>query len=282
MDARLAGHEHAKAALDLACWDIFGKFTRMPVCELLGGRTKTALPIISSVHVGEPADMRRRVADLRARGYTGQSIKVGDDPEANARRIVESMADRQPEEFFLVDANGGLTVETALRMLKLLPRELDFVLEAPCATWRESVSLRRRTDVPIMFDELATNDASIVQIIADDAADGIGLKISKSGGLTRARRQRDMRVAAGLTISVQDTVGSDIAFAGIVHLAQTVPERYLRCVLDVRELVTMKTADGVYEGAFEVVNGRVEAPNAPGLGIRPRLEVLGRPVATYR
>jgi len=52
------------------------------------------------------------------------------------------------------------------------------VLEAPCATWRECASLRRRTDVPIIADELAMSDDSIIQLIAEDWADGIGLKIS--------------------------------------------------------------------------------------------------------
>lgn len=277
MDGALVGHEHAKTALDVACWDVFGKSVGMPVCDLLGGRTNVKMPVISSIYMGEPEDMRRRVAEHRALGYIGHSVKVGGEPAMDAERIAAALADKRPGEFFIVDANGGLTVETALRMLRLLPRGLDFVLEAPCATWRECVSLRRRTDVPIIFDELATSDASIVQLIADDAAEGIGLKISKNGGLTRGRRQRDICVAAGYTVSVQETTGSDIAFAAIVHMGQTVPERYLRCLLESRDMVSLKTADG----AFDVIEGRVIAPDTPGLGITPRLDVLGAPVATY-
>lgn len=71
MDATLSGHEHAKIALDIACWDIFGKSTGMPVCELLGGSTDNKLPIISSIGVSSPTEMRQRVADHRARGYLG-------------------------------------------------------------------------------------------------------------------------------------------------------------------------------------------------------------------
>lgn len=277
MDAALVGHLDAKTALDVACWDLFGKSVGMPVCDLLGGRTDVRMPVISSIYMGEPQDMRRRVAEHRAQGYLGHSVKVGGEPALDAERIAASLADRRPGEYFIVDANGGLTVETALRMLRLLPPGLDFVLEAPCATRRECLSLRRRTDVPIIFDELATDDASIVQLIADDAAEGIGLKISKNGGLTRGRRQRDICLAAGYTVSVQETTGSDIAFAAIVHLGQTVPERHLRCVLESRDMVTLKTADG----DFQVIEGRVQAPTTPGLGITPRLDVLGAPVASY-
>lgn len=277
MDDALLGHMHAKTALDVACWDVFGKSVDLPCCELLGGRTDVKMPVISSIYTGEPDDMRRRVAEHRARGYRAHSVKVGDDPTMDAARIEASLADRKPGEYFIVDANGGMTVESSLRMLGLLPRGLDFVLEAPCATWREIVSLRRRSTVPIIWDELADSDSAIANLVAEDAAEGIGLKISKNGGLTRGRRQRDMCIAAGLTVSVQETTGSDIAFAAIVHLGQTVPRRYLRCVLESRDMVSCKTADG----NFPVVDGLVVAPDAPGLGITPRRDVLGKPVASY-
>lgn len=277
MDTALVGHSHAKTAIDVACWDVFGKSVGLPVCDLLGGRTNVHMPVISSIYMGDPDDMRKRVAEHRAQGYVGHSVKIGDDPTLDAARIAASLADKQPGEFYIVDANGGMTVESALRLLRLLPDGLDFVLEAPCATWRECVSLRRRSNVPLFFDELAVDDSSIIQLIADDAAEGIGLKISKNGGLTKGRRHRDICLAAGYTISVQETTGSDIAFAAIVHLGQTIPEKNLRCILESRDIVALKTADG----PFEVLGGRIQAPDLPGLGITPRLEVLGDPVASY-
>ncbi len=283
MDAALLGHNHAKTPIDVACWDLFGKSVDMPVCDLLGGRTGFRMPTISSIYAGAPEEMRARVAEHRARGYRGHSIKIGaldseGGPTLDAERIRACLADRQTGEFFLVDANGGLVPETALRMLALLPAGLDFVLEAPCATWHETLSLRRRCKVPIFLDELAQSDEDIVRLIADDAADGIGLKISKNGGLTHGRRQRDICMGAGLSISVQDTVGSAIAFAGIVHLGQSVPERHLRCILDCRDMITIETAD--FDAALEA--GGVIAPELPGLGVAPKLDVLGKPAAVYQ
>lgn len=184
---------------------------------------------------------------------------------------------RRPGEHFIVDANGGLIPETALRMLRLPPEGLDLVLEAPCATWRETLSLRRRCSVPIVLDELVQEDEDVAQMIALDAADGIGLKISKAGGLTPSRRHRDLCRAAGLTMSVQDTAGSVIAFAGIAHLGATVPPRLLRCILDCRDMVTLETA------RFDapVRDGGVLVPDVPGLGVTVRREVLGDPVAAW-
>jgi len=282
MDEALVGHNHAKSALDLACWDLFGKSVGMPVCELLGGSTNIPMPTISSIYAGTPEDMRARVADHRARGYLGHSVKVGaldreGGPALDAARIMAALADRKPGEYFIIDANGGLIPETALRMLNMLPDGLDFVLEAPCATWRETMSLRQRCSVPIIIDELAQQDEDITQIVAQDIADGIGLKISKAGGLTHGRRQRDICRAAGLSMSVQDTVGSTIAFAAIAHLGATVPEKLLRCILDCRDMVTLKTAD------FDapVVDGGVLVPQAPGLGITVDRVALGTPVSVW-
>jgi L-alanine-DL-glutamate epimerase-like enolase superfamily enzyme len=70
----------------------------------------------------------------------------------------------------------------------------------------------------MVCDELDDSDSAVAMLVADDAAQGIGLKISKNGGLTRGRRHRDICIAAGLTMSVQDTTGSEIAFAAVVHL----------------------------------------------------------------
>lgn len=282
MDGALAGHLHAKTALDVAAWDILGKATGLPCWMLLGGTTGQRMPVMSSIPADTPETMRQNVASHRHRGYLGHSVKIGaldseGGPALDAARIEASLADRRPGEFFLVDANGGLTPETALRMLNLLPAGLDLVLEAPCASWRETLSLRSRCRVPIILDELMQADADLAQAIALDACDGIGLKVSKAGGLTPGRRQRDMALAAGLTLSVQDTVGSTIAFAAIAHLGQTVPARHLRCILDCRDMVTTQLAD--FHAPIE--DGGVLAPDAPGLGLTVDRAALGGPVASW-
>lgn len=282
MDSVLTGHNHAKTPLDIACWDAFGKSVDLPVCELLGGSVNLPMPMISSIPVGNPEEMRGWVTDHRARGYRGHSVKIGaldneGGPALDAERITACLADRRPGEFFIVDANGGLIPETALRLIHLLPHGLDFALEAPCATWRETMSLRRRCPYPIVVDELAQFDEDVALIAAQDVADGIGLKVSKAGGLTPGRRHRDICRAAGLTMSVQETTGSSIAFAAIIHLGATVPARLLRCVLNCEDMVALKTAkaDAVFTG------GGVLPGGSPGLGITVDEDVLGEPAMTW-
>jgi cis-L-3-hydroxyproline dehydratase len=282
MDRTLTGHQDARTALDVACWDAFGKSVGLPVCELLGGGTDVPLPMMSSLGAGDPEEMRAQVDAYRARGYRAHSVKIGaldaeGGPALDAERIAASLADRRPGEFFLVDANGGLLPENVLRMIELLPSGLDLVLEAPCATWRETASLRSRCPYPIVVDELAQLDADVALLAAGDVADGINLKISKAGGLTPGRRHRDLCRALGLTTTVQDTVGSSLALAAILHLAATVPPRSLRGVLNCEDMVTRKIAalDTV------VTDQGVRPGTSPGLGATVDIDALGEPVAVW-
>ena len=162
-------------------------------------------------------------------------------------------------------------------MLALLPDGLDFVLEAPCPGWRDTRSLRARCVVPLLLDELIQSEADLIQAIADDICDGVGLKVSKQGGITAMLRQRTIAASAGMVMSVQDTVGSEISFAAILHIAQSTPRHLLRCALDTRAMVNTELA--IFNAP--VVQGGATAPDTPGLAVTPDLNQLGDPVAIF-
>lgn len=282
MQATLKGHRDARCALDVACWDIAAQAANLPLCDMTGGRIDGRVPVISSIGGDTPEAMRRKVAAHRAQGFIGHSVKIGASeaeggPALDAERIRACLADRQPGEWFLADANNGLSPEHALRMLSLLPEGLDFVLEAPCASWRETQSLRARCRVPLLLDELIQSEADLIQAIALDICDGVGLKVSKQGGITPMLRQRTIAAAAGMVMSIQDTVGSEISFAAIAHLAQSTPRHLLRCALDTRAMVEGSVAR--FDAPVE--DGGVSAPDVSGLGVTPDVAQLGPPVASY-
>ncbi len=282
MREALLGHRDARTALDVACWDITAKAADLPLCDMLGGRIPGPVPVISSIGGDTPDAMRAKVAAHRKQGFMGHSIKVGaaeaeGGPMLDAERIRACLADRQSGEWYLADANNGMSPEQILRVISLLPDGTDIVLEAPCATWRETASVRARCRLPLLLDELVQSEGDLMQAVAQDLCDGVGLKVSKQGGVTAMTRQRTIAAAAGLVMSVQDTVGSEISAATIFHIAQSTPRHLLRCALDPRVMVdvSVATLDA------PVQNGGVEAPNTPGLGITPDLSKLGVPVATY-
>jgi L-alanine-DL-glutamate epimerase-like enolase superfamily enzyme len=108
--------------------------------------------------------------------------------------------------------------------------------------------------------------------------DVINLKISKVGGLTRARQIRDLCVSLGIALTIEDTWGGDITTAAIAHLAHSTPERFLFSSTDFNSYVTVSFADG----APQRQQGRLAASGGPGLGVRPRMAVLGEPLFEIR
>jgi L-alanine-DL-glutamate epimerase-like enolase superfamily enzyme len=92
MDAALKGHPYVKSGIDMACWDILGKSSGMPVCELLGGRYGVDLPLYRAISQDEPAIMASRVAEYRSQGYRRFQLKVGGDPEVDILRIRAEIA----------------------------------------------------------------------------------------------------------------------------------------------------------------------------------------------
>jgi L-alanine-DL-glutamate epimerase-like enolase superfamily enzyme len=278
----LLGHRDARTALDVACWDITAKAANLPLCDMLGGRIPGRIPVISSIGSDTPDAMRAKVAAHRQQGFLGHSIKIGaaeedGGPMLDADRIQACLADRQPGEWYLADANNGMSPEQVARLCALLPDGTDIVLEAPCPSWRETASVRARCHLPLLLDELVQSEADLMQAISQDICDGVGLKVSKQGGVTAMIRQRTIAAAAGLVMSVQDTVGSEISAATIFHIAQSTPRHLLRCALDPRVMVDVEIA----ELDAPVKHGGVEAPSSPGLGVTPYLDKLGDPVAVY-
>ena len=88
------------------------------------------------------------------------------------------------------DANTGWTRHEAARVVNAVA-DLDVYIEQPCMTYEESVSIRRRTSLPFILDEVIDGTDTLVRGISEDAMDVINLKISKVGGLTRAKLMRD-------------------------------------------------------------------------------------------
>jgi L-alanine-DL-glutamate epimerase-like enolase superfamily enzyme len=276
MDAALPGHLHAKSALDLAFWDIAGKRAGRPVCEIMGGRTGAAIDLVSSVSCETPERMVEIVERFRAEGYRAHSLKVGTTVDEDLARIHAVQAAGRPGETYQIDVNRGWTLDTALQVLSEV-KGTNLTVEQPCATYRECLALKRHIALPLMLDEIVSTPEDLLRAIGDDAADALNLKVARVGGLTKARRLRDMAAEAGLAMTIQETGGAEVAFAAVVQLAQSTPERVLRSLWDPRELAAVTLADGAPEAAA----GAVQATDAPGLGVTVREEALGEPVAVY-
>jgi L-alanine-DL-glutamate epimerase-like enolase superfamily enzyme len=275
MDAALKGHPYVKSGIDIACWDILGKSTGLPICILMGGRYGESIRLYRAISQESPAEMASKVAGYRAEGYSRFQLKVGGDPDVDIARIHAVAAEMQPGERLVADANTGWTQHEAIRVVRAV-RDLDVYIEQPCLTYEECLAVRRHTDHPFVLDENIDNLDMLLRAKSDLAMDLVNLKISKLGGLTKIKQARDLCVSMGIAMTLEDSWGGDITTAAIAHLAHSTPEEYRFTSTDFNSYVTVSTA----EDAPQRVNGFMAAGTAPGLGIRPRMEVLGKPLVT--
>jgi len=276
MDTALKGHPYVKSALDMACWDILGQVAGLPVCHLLGGRFGDDVALYRAISQQAPAEMANRVAQYRAEGYRNFQLKVGGDPDTDIERIRAAAAKLGPGERLVADANTGWLKHEALRVVRAV-RDLDVYVEQPCPTYEECLTVRNHCDHPMVLDEVIDGMDALLRATADKAMDVVNIKISKFGGLTRARQARDLCVSQGIAMTIEDSWGGDIITAAIAHLAHSTPERYRFTATDFNSYVTVSTA----EGAPQRHNGRMAASTQPGLGVTPRQEALGKPVLTF-
>jgi cis-L-3-hydroxyproline dehydratase len=271
MDAALQGHPYVKSAIDIACWDILGKVTGQPVCVLLGGRYGDDFVLYRAISQESPQDMAKRVAEYRGQGYRRFQLKVGGDPMVDIERILAVAAELKIGDRLIADANTGWLMHDALRVVRAV-RDVDVYIEQPCRTYDECLTIRRHCDHPFVLDEVIDSISPLLRGHADRAMDVVNIKISKFGGLTRAAQARDLCVSLGIAMTIEDSWGGDITTAAIAHLAHSTPSEYLFTSTDFNSYVTVSTASG----APQRVEGRMAASRAPGLGIEPRIEVLGQ------
>ena len=270
MDATIKGHPYVKSALDMACWDILGQATGQPVCNLLGGRYGEEFLLYRAISQEAPEAMAGKVAGYKAEGYRKFQLKVGGDPETDIERIRAVSAELQRGDVLVADANTGWLMHQAVRVVRAV-RDVDVYIEQPCETFEECYSIRKLTDHPLVLDENIDGLPILLRANSMQAMDVVNIKISKFGGLTKARQARDLCVSLGIAMTIEDSWGGDIITAAISHLAHSTPSEVLFSSTDFNSYVTVSIADG----APQRQNGKLTASTAPGLGITPKMDALG-------
>lgn len=284
MDKSLKGHGYAKSALDMACWDILGKVANLPVCELLGGRFGDSFPLYRAISQGTAQEMVENVDKYLGEGYRKFQLKVGGNPQEDILRIraVRKLLDEKTKELrakepglympLMCDANTGWQRHEAMQVINAV-KDLDVYIEQPCLTYEECLSVRQHCPLPMILDECVDDIGVLVRLLSDRAADVINLKISKVGGLTKARAIRDLAVASGIPMNIEDTWGGDIVTAAIAALAHSTPPHLLFCSTDFNSYgpVVIANTTAIRK------EGRLAAPKDAGLGVVPVESTLGKP-----
>lgn len=278
MDAALMGHEYAKSPIDVACWDIMGRALGVSVTTLLGGLRQARFPLYMAVPLGSPREMTDYVLARRAEGIHRFQLKVGGDPVEDGLRARQVVAATGDDDVVVADANCGWRLNdaiTAARLMEDLPR---LYFEQPCPTMEECIEVRKRTTLPMVYDEVVHDVPTLLRAVREGGAGAFNLKVSKVGGLTKAKLMRDLAQDLGIQVTIEDTWGGDIVSATSAHLAaSTRPEALLTV-----SFMNDWTNEHVAGYQPRSVNGFGSAPTAPGLGIEVNAGVLGAPVVSTR
>lgn len=277
MDTALLGHPYTKSAIDMACWDLFGKSSGKPLCDLMGGKHGESVKLYRAISQRSAEEMAENVAQYRDEGYRRFQLKVGGDPQEDIARIHAASKVLQAGETLVADANGGWRVDDAAKVVNAVSG-VDVYIEQPCLSYDHCLATRRRTGLPFILDECIDGIETLLRAHQDNAMDAINLKISKVGGLSKARLMRDLCVALQIPMTIEDSWGGDIITAAIAHLAHSTPERYRFSSTDFNSYVTVSNASG----APQRQDGCMVAGFGPGLGITPDFDSLGSPVAVYK
>lgn len=273
MDAAMYGQMDVKTPVDIALWDVAAQAAGLPLAEYLGGRDGESVHLYRSVSQDTPDVMQASARRYIEGGYRRIQVKVGADPVLDAHRL-EVIADEVGDDIVLFcDANGAWTSHDALRFLDRT-RDIDYVLEQPCWSLDENLVVRRHSSKPMVLDESLDSLPALLRIHRDGLADGVTIKISRFGGITRARRIRDLAVDMGLKVTVECIGGADIISSAIGHMSLSTPQELRLHTVDFHNWKSVSNAAGIPD----VVDGCMRAPVGPGLGVTPRRDVIGDPL----
>jgi len=271
MDGALMGHYYAKSAPDMACWDILGKSTGLPISDLLGGTFQPTFPLYVGVGIGTPEAMQEICLISLDQGYRRLQIKVGGGWRRDLERVEKCLEVLGEAEIVIVDANCYWPQHEAAKIVAALEGSPVYI-EQPCATITECASLRKRSQLPFILDESLKGFDDIVIAREAGAMDAVMLKMSRFGGITPIRKVRDLCQQWGLAMTIEDSGGGDVVSSAMAHLTGSVRPGYTVNGFLINSMVNEHFA----EGAPEPKEGKAEVPKAPGLGVQVDEAALGK------
>ena len=226
MDQACADNWFAKAAIEMACWDIQGRAVGKPVYELLGGACRP-LAIRSRFSLGayEPEPAVERVRKLVAAGFTTIKVKVGGEPERDIARVRAVRAAAGPDVALVIDANCGWDADTAIATIRALDDCRLSLVEQPTpdGDYAGMARVRRETTPPVMADDICFNMAHARELVRNECCDVISVYPGKNGGIGKARAIAEFAAANGLSATIGSNLEWDIASAAMAHLVVACP-----------------------------------------------------------
>lgn len=285
MDAVLKGYPYAKAAVEFAYYDVSGRWLGVPVHTLLGGKSRSRVPVTHSIGLISLEEAAAEAEKVAAEGIRTIKVKIGVDPDRDVAVVGAVRAAAGDKVDICVDANEGYrTPGDAIRTIRKMEKyELKYV-EQPVMGIERIAEVARAIDAPVMADESAWNAHDAIQIIERRAAQIVSIYTTKPGGLYKAMEVAAVCRAAGIVCNVNGSVETGVGNLANIHLAASAPAVTLSNVVPVSTPAAFQQGQigGIYYTddlicqPLTLVDGAIEVPTGPGMGIDIDAEKIAR------
>lgn len=256
----------AKAAVDMALWDLYGQLYKIPVYKMMGGAKKSIVTDIT-ISVNDPDEMAHDAVDAISRGYDCLKVKVGKEPQKDIDRLSAIRAAVPKNTLIRIDANQGWTPKEAVRILNGMQEkglDIEFVEQPVKGHDFEGLKyVTERSYVPVLADESVFSPEDALKIMQMGAADLVNIKLMKCGGLYNALKIASAAEVYGVECMIGCMLEAKISVNAAVHLA---------CA---KQIITKIDLDGpVLCSEDPIIGGAVfneqliTVSDEPGLGIK--------------
>ncbi len=256
----------AKAAADMALWDLYGQLYNIPVYKILGGSRKNIVTDIT-ISVNSPEEMARDTVNAIERGYNCLKVKVGSNPALDEERLLAVRKAAGENACIRIDANQAWTPKQAVRMLNSMQDKginIEFVEQPVKAHDFEGLKyVTERSPIPVLADESVFSPEDAIKIMQMRAADLVNIKLMKCGGIYNALKIISAAEVYGVECMIGCMLEAKVSVNAAVHLA---------CA---KQIITKIDLDGPVLCSVDPIKGgavfdesNITVSDEPGLGIK--------------
>jgi muconate cycloisomerase len=273
LDAVVRDNHMAKGALDMACYDLLGKASGMPLYRVLGGSLYEELPIMGSIGGGSVEETVAAANAEKDKGYHSLMVKVGGDPVQDGERVLAVRDSLGKDYPLIVDANQGYDVASAFRFIDIARPANPVLFEQPVdAENIEGIAcIRKKCGVPVSVDESILSYRHAQEVIRLEAADVFSIKVCKNGGIKATLQIIELARSKGIDILFNSMIEEGITQAASLNIALTTSNLF---PFGHAYFSPLRLAADVTDYSSNIVGGKVHAPKSPGLGVKILDDVL--------
>ena len=270
-----AAESNLRTAIECACLDLTARARQIPLYQLFGGKRCNELPEYASISQADPDVMQQQVQNSIAAGHRVIQIKIGAERDADLdlARIESITHELLPDSQLLIDANGAFSAQQAGELVRRC-NDSRYLWEEPCSSYDENAELAKNTGARVVLDQCMHSPVIAARACAEGLVTGYGIKCTMQGGPMAARTARDLAIAHGLLMKVDDCWSADVGCALATHLATGIPPELLIASVN---MTAYLDGDASNEGIRSHA-GFVEVPAGFGLGLTADLKALPDPL----